>query len=84
MDLTGRYIKVLDDSSIKHYPCTNGDYILFNNIKGRDIEEWGDFSKNHDKISPRYWGRNVHKDSRFQLMPIGFHPDNVESNYEIY
>lgn len=75
----GRYIKVLDDSAIKHYPCIKGDFILFNKKIG-NIEYWG-----IEGTRSNYWGCNVHKNSYFELMPIGFHPYGIITpQYEIY
>lgn len=74
MNLEGRYIKVLNDSSKQHYPCLKGDYILFNKMIG-DLEFWG-IPENRSN----YWGLDTHKNPDFELMPEGFSPNN----YEIY
>ncbi len=81
IDLKGRYIKVLDNSSIKHYPCVVGDYILFRKRDKNypDIEYWGIENKRSN-----YWGTNVHKNPQFELMPVGFIPPGIEPTYEIY
>lgn len=71
LNFEGRYLKVLDDSYIKHYPCIKGDYILFNHQNG-DIQNWGNINTRSN-----YWGINVHLKKEFKLMPIGFKPDQL-------
>jgi hypothetical protein len=77
MDLTGRYLKVLNDRNKQHYPCIKGDYMLFRGYFGSRAECWGETGKRSN-----YWGKDVHKNPDFELMPKGFNPDNI--SYEIY
>lgn len=67
--LTGKYIKVLNDTNKKHYGIKKGDYLLFNKIED-DCEYWGEYGVKH------YHGQNVHKNEDFELMPEGFDPSN--------
>ncbi len=71
INLEGRYVKVIDDSAIKHYPCRNGDYMLFNHMKG-NCQYWGEHGKRSN-----YFSANVHIDPRFELMPEGFTPSSL-------
>jgi hypothetical protein len=82
-DLTGRYIKCLDDHGKGHYPCRKGDYLKF--VSSKDsYEYWGAYLRelrSDGTENPRYHGKNVHKNSAFELMPVGFVPP-VEKSVE--
>lgn len=82
INLEGRYLKVINDSHIRHYPCKIGDYLKFKGYRGT-TEYWGncnsEFKDNSSKNS-RYFGTNAHKNSdNFELMPEGFEPNKVDS-----
>lgn len=72
INLEGRYIKVLNDYSIEHYPCIKGDYMLFNRLEG-NMQYWGTLKKRSN-----YFGIDVHLNSYFELMPEGFVPSKQE------
>jgi len=86
-DLTGRYIKCLDDHAKGHYPCHKGDYLKFVSSKN-SYEYWGACNKfgiSDGTENPRYHGKDVHKSPAFELMPVGFVPPvekSVEEKWE--
>ena len=81
MDLTGRYLKVLDDVAKTHYPCIKGDYMLFNkshiSSNGKSYYQyWGEMGKRSN-----YHGIDVHLNPDFKLMPEGFNPNAPDMKY---
>ena len=79
--LIDRYLKVVNDKVIQHYPCHNGDYLKFVcYIDG--VEYWGGYTNKGEKTKkqeePRYFGTNAHKSNYFELMPVGFTPNKVK------
>lgn len=78
IDLTGRYIKCINDFAITHYPCNEGDYLLFREKNKEGVQYWGlaeNVMKGIENTNvPNYFGFDIHLNSSFQLMPIGFIP----------
>lgn len=80
--LFGRYVQVLNDSNIGHYPCKNGDYLKYFATKA-EFDYWGAYMYDGicniptsiDGKDSKYFGINVHEDHRFKLMPKGFTPE---------
>ena len=80
-DLTGRYLKVIDDSRIYHYPCKKGDYLKFVGISSNGIEFWGAYTSTYaqdNTDNSRYYGTKAHTMHYFELMPEGFNPNDME------
>lgn len=80
-ELEGRYIKCLDDSCIKRYPCHVGDCLKYSCTK-ENVEYWGGYNSigiiSGSSTTPKYFGKDVHKMSQFKLMPKGFDPNQKE------
>lgn len=88
MDYKGRFLNVIDDTSIRHYGIKNGDYLLFSHMEG-DCEYWGDY---YNRCG--YFGEDCSSRYNFELMHEGFIPETYYFssrsklpkiiNYEIY
>lgn len=74
ISLKGRYLKVLNDSCKRHYPCCKGDYLLFVQEDSKGYQYWG--HDGSEKAKSWYHGIEVHLNPDFELMPEGFNPES--------
>lgn len=71
--LEGRYLKVINDKGIRHYPCHKGDILKFHSAEG-ECEYWGNNKLQGE--TPWYFGYRAHKEHYFELMPEEWTPES--------
>lgn len=76
--LEGRYLKVINNYAINHYPCRVGDYLKFVGTQGC-FQYWGAYTSDYypdGTNNSRYFGIDVDENEYFELMPEGFEPES--------